>query len=97
MDINNHPKRAPRQHHVRYELEEAAIIDELLASAPSDSVKHSFKHTIPPYHSFKGYAVLDLHYIKNPSANVNEIAYDVLAVEKNENSLKCRCMLFHYP
>lgn len=76
---------------MRYELEEAAIIDEFLALAHSDSIEHSFIHTIPPYHSSKGYTVLHLHYIENPTANVNEIAYDETKKKKKIPSSAVVC------
>ncbi|KAF2874171.1 hypothetical protein BDV95DRAFT_487501 [Massariosphaeria phaeospora] len=76
------PKRAVLRFHVRYERDEAAIIEQFLASTQSEHVEHFFIHSIPPNQSSKMHTVLDLHHIENPTANLNEIPYEVFVVKK---------------
>jgi hypothetical protein len=82
LDSKNTLKRAVFRYHVRYERDEAAIIEQYLPSVQSEQVEHYFVHTIPPNYSSQMYTVLDLHHVEVPNVKINDISYDVFIVTK---------------
>jgi hypothetical protein len=81
MESSNSPRQIVLRFNAKYELQEAAIITRYLASTQSREISY-FIHSIPPSQSHKAHTVLDLHYIENPTANVDEILYEVFLVKK---------------
>jgi hypothetical protein len=82
MESKNTPKRAVFRYRVRYERDEAAIIEQYLASIQSEHVKYYFIHTIPLNYLSKMYTILDLHHVKNPNVENDDISYNVFLVTK---------------
>jgi hypothetical protein len=81
MESANSPRRVVLRFDAKYDLQEPAIITQYLASIQSGEISY-FIHSIPPSQSHKAHTVLDLHYIENPTANLDEIPYEVFLVKK---------------
>ncbi|KAH8698075.1 hypothetical protein GQ44DRAFT_832304 [Phaeosphaeriaceae sp. PMI808] len=83
MENLNSSKRIVFQYHFKHFTQESDIIHQFFAFA-NYAPKNYFIHSIPTNASTKMYTVLDLNHEDNPTADIEEIPYEVFQVMKND-------------